>query len=254
MASNLSTIGFPVASQHAYVDLTMRVAREGGSVPFPGGRYILWSPGGGAELWVRVAAGGPIEGGAVPHFAGPGRVKVSVIGVERHREHPTDGMIRAWADPEGPDPESGAYPFLVDVPDFERVAGALPELPAAAVLQVAAFARQLDCWADEDAYHEAEREKWGGRPGFASESFIPSGTFVPGGGDREVAEAIFTGEVEEAERVTNPATGASFHRLLVKTLGGRYDVVADPTVPNGEPAAGGVVQGTFWLTGRVVEA
>lgn len=49
----------------------------------------------------------------------------------------------------------------------------------------------------------------------------------------------------------NPATGASFHWAKVRTLGGEVDVVADPEVLNGSLVVGGVVNGSFWLSGRL---
>jgi hypothetical protein len=125
---------------------------------------------------------------------------------------------------------------------------------------VAAFARTLTCWPDEAAYTAAEEVKWGGSKGpdgqavrgFAAESFIPSGMFAldPSKPHTPRAEAIFTGHVLSTEVLLNAQTGRSFHHARVKTLGGEFDVVADPEVVKGEPVAGGVVQGSFWLTGR----
>jgi hypothetical protein len=50
------------------------------------------------------------------------------------------------------------------------------------------------------------------------------------------------------EPVTPTATG-----MFVRTLGGTVDMVADPESVEGEPTVGGAVQGSFWLSGRVVQ-
>ena len=90
----------------------------------------------------------------------------------------------------------------------------------------------------------------------ASQSFIPSGLFSPGGETTEppLASAIFTGHIRAAEVRTNEVTGAEYFWAFVSTLGGDFDVVIDPElVSNPVPAAGGVLQGEFWLSGRLVD-
>jgi hypothetical protein len=253
VASHLSTIGFRVADEQSWQDLVMRTVTQGEVLPFAGGRYARWSPGAGAEMWAGIRDDGRIEG-ANPHFAGSSRMAVSVTELLPDRGSELDGTLHCWAEPVSPDdPESGVFPFLADVPDFMVARGRLRP-PAMAVLQVAAFAHSLDCWPGDASYEAAQRERWKGKPGFAAESFIPSGLFFPGGEPRDpVAEAIFTGHVEEAGVLWNPSTKAPFHRLLVRTLGGTIDVVADPSIVHVEPVVGGVVQGNFWLSARVVE-
>lgn len=53
--------------------------------------------------------------------------------------------------------------------------------------------------------------------------------------------------------LTNPATGARFLWAKVRTLGGEADVVADSEVLRGTVVEGGVVFGSFWLSGRLLE-
>jgi hypothetical protein len=130
------------------------------------------------------------------------------------------------------------------------------------------FAHSLECWPDDASYYSEEEERWNPSgagqgheerrsKGLASESFIPSGTF-PSSSEEDAAnfvpkaEAIFTGHVLAAELLTNGHSGRKFHHVHVRTLGGEYDVVADPEVVRGEPLLSGVVQGVFWLTGRLV--
>jgi hypothetical protein len=262
VANNFSTIGFDVASQDDFVALARVALEQGDAVPCPLGEYLVWSPGGGAQLIVQVDRERRFVG-ANPHFMGPARILVAVTHTARDQEHPMDGYLHAWAGPTTDDPESGDYPFVVDLPDFDAATDGLG-LPAFGSMQIAAFARTLVCWPDDATYTAAEDAKWaakgyasGGKVrGFSSESFIPSGTFSlgdpPPGEFVPKAEAIFTGHVLHAEVVTNGHTGVPFHHLVVRTLGGEYDVVADPTVPEGNPVEGGVVQGTFWLVGRLV--
>ena len=66
---------------------------------------------------------------------------------------------------------------------------------------------------------------------------------------------MIAGHVQHTEERSNPATGRRFHYLRVKTYGAvEVDVVADPTIVTGSPAVGGVVWGTFWLSGRLLHS
>lgn len=88
-----------------------------------------------------------------------------------------------------------------------------------------------------------------------SESFIPSGTFRPGGERIEppVAAAIFAGTVLEARKITNKDTGLGFYHAKVKTLGGEVDLVVSPDSPTGNHLRpGAVVHGSFWLSGLLL--
>jgi hypothetical protein len=89
----------------------------------------------------------------------------------------------------------------------------------------------------------------------AAESLIPSGLFHAEGGAKEPlqAEAIFNGHILAAERRTNPDTSQDFYWCLVQTYGATIDVVADPVLIDEEPRVGGILSGSFWLSGRIVD-
>ena len=61
---------------------------------------------------------------------------------------------------------------------------------------------------------------------------------------------ILAGIALETDTRENPVTGARFHWILAETAGGTVDVVADPEVMSAPPAAGAIVYGEFWLSGR----
>ena len=158
------------------------------------------------------------------------------------------GAFQGWAEPSGDDPESGSYPFVFDVPDYDRYHSL--ELPVVLGVQVAAFAHKLEAYASDEAYYAAQHRE----PKFAAESFIPSGLFTLGGEAMTPPQAlaILTGHVLDTALLTNPATGATFHWAWVRTLGGEVDVAADPEVPTGSLVPGGVISGSFWLSGRLL--
>ena len=76
----------------------------------------------------------------------------------------------------------------------------------------------------------------------------PFGLFgSPGDG----ALAVFTGHILAAGDRRNGLTGEVFCWTLVETLGGVFDVVIDSELITETPQVGGVLSGSFWLSGRV---
>lgn len=238
MPSHLSDIGFPVQSAGDLDELLLRAARAGERMRTVGGGYIRWAPGAGAEIWVQVDHDGDITG-FTPHFSGAGAVPVTVTSLEMGDESPLDGrlFVEGCTEP-GPT-------FWVDLPDAALVREAAAAVGSRLDLQVAAFAHGLRAYADVAAFEAAQA---GEELRVSPEYFIPAGAFA----DSPTADALFAGEVLVAELRTNPVTGAPFHALLVRTLIGTVDLVCDPAGLKGEIAVGGLIDGHFWLSARLV--
>jgi hypothetical protein len=248
MPSHFSTIGFEVQSNDQFVALARQVAGTGETIAGKGGQYLRWSGGGGEELWLQVDGDGDLVG-MNPHFSGRSSVRVAVHGrVQRDKDSVLDGAFEGWADPpvegRGADPR-GAYPLVFDSPD----AGTYGELqlPGVAEVQIAAFAHEI-------AYHDTPEAFAASPVGLAPQAFIPAGLLTPEGGRSEPPEAvaIFAGHVREAAVRHNSMTGREYYWALVDSLGGSYDVVIDRTLLPAPPAPGGVLSGTFWLSGRLI--
>lgn len=56
--------------------------------------------------------------------------------------------FHGWADPDDGNPESGAYPFVFDAPDY--ILHDAVKLPAVFDVQLAAFAHELDAYASDE--------------------------------------------------------------------------------------------------------
>jgi hypothetical protein len=243
----MSDIGFQLNSEEDFQQLASQACEEGEALEAHNGTYIRWAPGEGIELWIQLDQANEIIG-LNPHFRGNGLMRVGLVQeVSRPEGTPLDGAFYAWANPSDDDPQDGEFPFVFDVPDYQlrRV-----ELPTIRQVQLAAFAHELQSYQSDEAYDASQAEEMK----FASESFIPSGLFSPGGAATEppLAHARFTGHVRETSIVTNPVTGNSFCWAKVRTLGGDVDVVADPVLLNGLLVEGGVVSGSFWLSGTLI--
>jgi hypothetical protein len=249
MPSHLSDIGFQIEDEEAFQQLASQAYEEGETFDAGGGTYIRWAPGGGVELWLQLDHEDDIVG-INPHYAGRSLMRAGLTQrLTRPEGAPLDGAFYAWANPVGEEANSGDFPFVFDAPDY-HLNSAL-SLPSIVDVRLAAFAHELQSYESDEAYDESQPEEMK----FASESFIPSGMFDPGGGSIEppLAHAIFTGHVLETSINTNPATNNEFIWARVRTLGGEIDVVADPVLLNGPLVVGGVVSGAFWLSGQIVK-
>lgn len=246
MASHFASIGLPVESNEEFVAILNQIDGEGTTYDIGEGAYVRWESHVGPELWVQLDGDGEIVG-VHPHFTGPARMRVRLNHVI-HRENHTalDGSWHAWAEPNGNG--DGLFPFVFDAPDFR-----LHDLSLSldAEVQIAAFAHELTIYGSEKEFDSATSRD---EPRFGAESFIPSGLFRPDNAGTEIvpeALAIFTGRIIGAETRTNPLTKAQFHWALVKTYGGLIDVVADPELVTQPLREGGILSGSFWLSGRI---
>ena len=244
MANVFTAIGFDIETEEAFGRVAIEVAYRGQTIPAPGGCYHRFRAGAGAELWLQSDPDGRIVG-MEPHFDDEGDPVAGLLLQEAYAEGALDGAFRAWNGV----PEESGYPLVFHVPDFAY--HARRRLPATADVQLAALAYELSAYADDGAYCAGQEE--GVR--FAAEMFIPSGMFgeaAPGEAFVPAPRALLAGHVVATEERVNPWTGRAVRWARVRTLGAELDVAADPSIIQGEVVAGGVVSGSFWLSGRIV--
>lgn len=247
MANHFQMIGLLIDDDEALEEYAFRACDFGEPINTDGQAYYCrWRVGGGAELWAAIDEG-DVTVDLSPHFTGGASMRVAITG----RIIPDDattmvGRFHAWANPDenDDDPESGDYPFVFAAPDF-AVWAALP-LPATVSVSLAAFAHELDAYPDEDAYMASQE----GELKYAAESFIPSGLFTDGE-NKALPTAIFAGRVLETEVRSLPDSWRTFVWARIRTLGGEVDVVAARDEVRGEVVPGGIISGTFWLSGRI---
>ncbi|HEY9724366.1 MAG TPA: hypothetical protein V6D47_20355 [Oscillatoriaceae cyanobacterium] len=209
--------------------------------------YAVWTPGSGIEVWRRRR--GP-QAVFTAHFHGAGAMRLGLVSLVPHPGDPLAGVATGWIEPPEDDPGEGLYAIALELPAFALARRTLAP-PAVVSAQVVALAEELNCYRDTAAFEAAQS---GEAIRFEPEQVLGAGHWQPGA-EREFPEplAIVSGTVRMVARVTNPATDAFFHHLLVRTRGGMLDVVAAPEVVTGEPVAGGVVVGRVRLSARIAE-
>ncbi len=248
MPSHMSDIGFPMEREEDYRQLATLALEKGEALETANGVYVKWSPDEQVELWVLMDQDETIVG-LSPHFSGSARMRVALTErVSRPDGGALEGAFRGWADPRGDHPESGDYQFVFDVPDYDL--NRAVALPSVLDVQLAAFAHELEAYESNEAYKTAQGDV--GKK-IAPESFLPVGLWTPRGELVDVPEAyaILTGHVLETSIITNPITDSDFCWARIRTLGGELDMVADPLMLNGFLVKGGIISGSFWLSGRL---
>jgi len=244
---DLSNIGFTIDTEEEFVSLIEKSFETASQIEVPWGFYIHFIDSSGAELWTQLNLDGEYIG-FHPHFHGMSRRVVALTRQIEGEESELDGMFHAWANPaELTEPESGDYPFVFNVPDMRALEAM--EYPQNVEIQLTAFAIELEYYPNEDDYYGSQDEELQ----FAVESFMPIGLFEDEDGENPEPYAVFSGVVQQSEIRTNKMTGEEFYWMLVDTLGGEVDVVASKELCEALPNPLSIVQGQFWLSGRLLD-
>ncbi len=260
VADHFSVIGFKASSAEALSTLVNNLLEKGGEKqPCAAGYYHRLRSAVGPELWVHMQKA-PAEDsdpyvavGITPFFEGEGRTPIRVRAM---RQRPNDNLFEGAFYV-----ELGPTIALIDVVDFARFAG--KPVPFMAMAQIVAFPHELAVYENEAAFQATQAGK---QVKFTPRSFLASGLFVGGNGGGEIvfldpeaedfrapARAFLTGEVQKTERRKNPETGQDFSWALIGTAGGTFDLVTDDAVMPQTLKSGMIVEGEFWLCGRLVE-
>lgn len=244
--SNLSDIGFSVETEEDLEVLAEKAYAIGQQIKVNGGTYSVYSDESGAELWLQLNRRKQFIG-LNPHFKGSSRRKVALTTSVERKESVLDFALHAWAEPSKKgNPESGMYPFVFDLPDG-KIYQTL-KYPQEVTIQLTAFAQELDVFENEEAYQNKQQ----GELNWATHSFVPSGLFNADKENAPQAYGLLSGTIKQYKKLRNQLTEEEFMWLLVETLGGEIDVVADLSFFDKEPRIEGVIFGDFWLSGQIV--
>ena len=257
MPGHFDSIGFVADDEGELTPFVERALREGdqlevlGADAGWGGRYVCWSPGGGAQIWVNVDEKGEVRG-FDPHYAGRGRAYVTIERSYDYDTAPPTGGVFAWVNLGGEEETRAGF----DLPGFARFYDMACDYEGNALIQPTAFTHGAEVFDTVDeyvAYQTQQLDADHPELAFAVESFLPIGLLGESDARIPPATARLSGIILEAERVTNPATGRVFHAVLVKTVGMTVDVVADDEQLTGEPKPGKVLAGSVWMSALPAE-
>lgn len=171
MPSHMSDIGFPLESDEDFHQLIIQASEKGEPVEASKGSYIKWSEGQGIELWAQVNRDNEVIG-LNPHFTGSALMRVGLTErILRPEGTELDGAFHGWADPSENVAETGAYPFVFDMPDYRTYDDI--KLPCIVSAQIAAFAHELEAFENAEAYEASQPEEIRFAPShFSSQAYL----------------------------------------------------------------------------------
>ena len=148
------------------------------------------------------------------------------------------------------------YPFALTLENMGEARGRLG-LGEPGEVTFAALCEEGEVWPDEASFERAQEAEWQTDDlppdvpqvkGFAAQSLIPTGTF----GDAMTSHVLAHGIVRSVEQRRNELAGGEFLVVRLDTLGGTFDVCAEPGTLEREEllAPGSVARTTLWLVGR----
>lgn len=250
MSQHLTALGFPVSTEQDFRHYVYQATEFGETFISGHGSYTCWKPGYGIELWVQTNSHHRLLG-MNPHFRGTARTRVRITErIPHYHSSILEGAFYAWACPQEANgaAHSELFPFVFDLPDYDCYE-TFP-IPSVVPVQLSAFAYYLQSCVDGKSYTDAQKVMHSP----STLSFTPTGLFTPDGRTRHpaLAQARFNGYVIATQMMTNPVTWQKFYSARVHTLIGEIDIVADPQVVQGRLAPGCIIQGDFWLSGRLL--
>jgi len=251
MSSHFNAVGFPVRNMEEYWALARRAAAAGvRNQTADGSALVRWSVDAGAEIWSHVNRAGEVTG-AVPFFSTGHAYKIAVTGTGEDPDEELEGWIDGWVEPtEEDEPYSGAFPLRVTLVNYALTRTRLVRFPPVHAIELAALAHEADLYVDSLAYARAPGDVYRVPLG----SFVSSAHFAA---DEEVASfteatGMFSAPLDSARLLTNPATDEPYWWLQVTVQGVRLHAFADRETLGGEPAAGQILAGSFWMLGRLL--
>jgi len=243
---HLSPIGFKVQSQNDLIGIIEKVFEKGRYLSAGNAKYIVYSDNSGIEFWLQLDKRGEFIGGN-PHFYGKSKRKVVLWSIKTNLGNEMDGAFHCWSEPPNlENAEKETFPFIFELPDFSLYKNII--IPQDVEIQLTAFAQEINYFENEKVF--AETQKTGLK--LATRSFISSGLFAQNEEDEKDATAIFSGVILELEKKKNKLTGQEFYWMLVDTHGGEIDVVTNIELLKQIPKVTGIIQGFFWLTGKII--
>jgi hypothetical protein len=249
MPSAFTTIGVPlVDSEEDYEAWARRAAGEGQALSLAKGEYRVLTSNAGPQLWAGVDRRGRVAA-LTPHYAGAAVCRARLTSrITRAGESRFEGAFDGWALSESPtspaDASGDTVPLLFDAPDY--LAHLELRLPALVDVQIAAFAFECTWHRDPEAFDAAQATA---ELPLAEQAFAYLDVFQED--PQRAATAMLSARVAETALQVNELSGCDFRWASARTLIGDIDIVADPAIVDGEPTAGGLVDGAFWLSGRI---
>lgn len=268
MPSHFTDIGIDARTNEEIRELIKKTIRNGKKIQLDrNNEYHRWEIGKGIEFWVGFEFNKPLFGKKsvknycyTPYFSSKKYMKVVI---ENENKDNTCKFCRGYEALLLETPITDFLPIIFDVPNHQ-VTRSMVENGDEYEVELTAFTEGIRYFDDEDQYYEAQG---GGEPEevevkgvkitvpnkMASDYYIPTGTFSPKSDPdfKKTAHGILAGTIIAVVELVNPETSMPFYYLELKSGIGDLGVVVAKDVFQKQPMKGGMIDGSFWFTGKI---
>ena len=251
MSDPFFAAGFKMDGHRDWEQLALMAAGQGESIIARKISYRRWVLDCGIELWAQVKGAGEVVG-LNTHFNGRARFQTRIV-KRLPRERRFDTAIGGWSVAAPPiseageaEPIDGNFPYVFDTPD-----GAVYrtlDLPQVVPVQLSAFAFEVHSYPNEEAFALAQKNS---DAPLAARAFLPSAA-ISSSTPYPPASALIAGVITQTETLENRVTERTFEWARIETHGGELDVIVAPDSLTGDLVTGGILHGSFWLSGRIL--
>ena len=252
MSSDMTALGFSVSCEQDFRHYVYQASEFGFKIETPRGSYTLWQPGEGIELWVQTNLHHRIIG-MQTHFSGQSCLPMMLTEcVIRPGHSILDGAFYGWTAKIASDQplekinDIERFSLTFDAPDYDTYTHLA--LPHYTFVQLAAFAYNIKSFvATENAIRSYQMDQEFLKPLQTSSSMRK----------KQVApflssQVTISGTIISIYQKVNPVTTQRFYAILLQTIIGLIDVVADPQVIQGSLCCGSMLSVTCRLSGRLL--
>jgi len=247
MPSHYSDMGFSFNSADEHAIFLQQVFDSGKDVLSKNGTYRIVIIDEKIEFWIQIMKSGLLKRksrieSVEFHFSSTNSNSVRFDYWIEPKEY-LSGKAYVWNVYNGND----SLPVVLNMPDADLH----HRLKKGNIINVqfACFSEELDLFDTKEEYYESQTSE----PKFSDEFFVPSGTFNIGETPKKpTSHVMFSGCILSAEKRTNSHTLKNYYHFTVKCQEVIFDVLADTEFVMKEPKIGGVLSGSFWISGKII--
>lgn len=129
------------------------------------------------------------------------------------------------------------FPIIVDVPNAELHRALKREDKF--MLQIACFAETMTVSHGDSTLSRQE-------------SYVPIGAFAASDEDTAAANASLCAHILDFEQRQNSMDGGMYYVITVRCQDALFDVIADASYIDIELRKGAIIEGTFWMSGKIL--
>lgn len=259
MPSHFEDIGFLVKEKDQYIDLLNYMVKNSSRKETVEGEYFLYSPGNRIEVWLHFKGQGFV--GLYPFFNGSSFMKIRLA----EKFVTEDGNTRIECGIGLNEEDKGGAPLIFDIPNYWAIESKLKN-GNIYFANITVFADEVDCYNDEkdfemnapinkEAREKAEKaeDRTNVVRGYAPTYYMPIGTFsvILDEPSPKQPTLMFASKIKKIEKIQNPYTKVCFYYMIVETYYGEFNAVCAETAFTKNPVVGGILEGHFYVTGKI---